>query len=303
MGVRDRAGRSLRDLPLGVHTLAPPSVRRALRHRLGHFYAYEPSFDFHDTPPLLPGEIDGPPDFVGIGVQKAGTTRWFRLIFDHPDAEHLLSRPRPRPFFGPIQKERHFFGRFGAQSFGPEDIADYHGWFPRRPGMVTGEWTPDYLYYPWVPPLMAQAAPAAKLLLILRDPIERFRSGLAGEIRNGAAHVGAANAEAMGHSLYSDNVRRWLDHFPAEQLLILQHERCVREPAEQLEATYRFLGLDPGHRVADIARPVHQTVEDKAALDEGVRARLLDIFRPDIAELVKLVPSLDLTLWPSAKGL
>jgi hypothetical protein len=292
----------LRDLPLGVHKTVPPGARRAFRHRLGRYYAWEVGFNFHDTPPLAAGEVDGPPEFVGIGVQKAGTTWWFRLIVNHPGVSHLLSTPRDRVFFGPIQKERHFFARFGKEAFGVRDVAEYHRWFPRRIGTVTGEWTPDYLYYPWVPPLVARAAPGAKILLILRDPLQRFRSGYAGAVRYGTDHIGASVAEAVGHSLYADNVRRWLDCFPAEQLLILQYEQCVAEPAEQLRRTYAFLGLDDHHRPADLARPVNKTVEDKAPLDDEVVGRLREIFAPDVAELAKLLPSLDLSLWRAVGG-
>jgi len=131
----------------------------------------------------------------------------------------------------------------------------------------------------------------------LRDPIERFRSGLASEIRNGAAHVGATIAEVVGYTMYAENLRRFLDHFPSEQLLIMQYERCVAAPVEQLVATYRFLGLDPEYRPATLNRPVNKTMEEKIALDADVKSRLRDIFAPDVAELVKLVPTLDLTLW------
>ena len=128
-------------------------------------------------------------------------------------------------------------------------------WFPRLVGTIAGEWTPDYFYYPWVPALLAEAAPAAKLLLILRDPVQRFRSGLAHQIRNGADHVGSTQAEAIGRSLYSDALRRWRACFPAEQLLIMLYEECVAEPGKQLARTYEYLGLDPDFQPADIAGP------------------------------------------------
>ena len=57
-----------------------------------------------------------------------------------------MTKDRRRHFFGPIEKERHFFGRFGLEPFGSSDIKDYHEWFPRKEGRITGEWTPDYLY-------------------------------------------------------------------------------------------------------------------------------------------------------------
>ena len=57
-------------------------------------------------------------------------------------------------------------------------------WFPRPSGSLTGEWTPDYIQCSWVPALLAQAAPGTRLLVLLRDPVERFRSGLAHQRRD-----------------------------------------------------------------------------------------------------------------------
>ena len=288
----------LKDLPLSIHKLVPAEMRGATRHWFNRYYAWEIGFNFHDTPILKPGERNGPPEFVGIGVQKAGTTWWWGLIVKHPEVSHFMTKDRRRHFFGPIEKERHFFGRFGLEPFGSSDIKDYHEWFPRKEGRITGEWTPDYLYYPWVPPLVANAAPDAKLLLILRDPIQRFRSGYAAALRERRAdHWGAGVAEALGHSLYADNVSRWLDHFPSEQLLILQYESCVAQPTEQLMRTYRFLGIDPDYRPKKIVRPINKTVEAKDFLDNDVELRLRDIFGPDVEKLAKLVPDLDLSLW------
>jgi hypothetical protein len=167
---------------------------------------------------------------------------------------------------------------------------------------MAGEWTPDYFYYPWVPPLLARAAPQTKLLLILRDPVQRFRSGLAHQVRNGADHVGSAQAEAVGRSLYSDALRRWQACFPPDQLLVMQYETCVAEPVRQLVKTYEFLGLDPSYRPADLREEVNKTVEAKAGLPEDALDRLDGIFAPDLAALARLLPDLDLSLWPSTRG-
>ena len=61
----------------------PPNVRLAALHRLGRYAPWEARFDF--TPPAPgPGEEVGAPDFVGIGVQKAGTTWWYALDAEPP---------------------------------------------------------------------------------------------------------------------------------------------------------------------------------------------------------------------------
>jgi hypothetical protein len=294
----DQAAKSLGGLT-GLQTAIPMSLRRYVGRRLGRRYPHEFDFDFHETPPLGDGEVAGPPEFVGIGAQEAGTSWWFHLITRHPQVSYMRIKRTDRYFYSSIQKERRFFARFGTEPFGPSDIEEYHRWFPRKPGKITGEWTSDYLYEPWVPELLAQAAPDAKILVNLRDPVERFRSGCALSLRYGADHQGTVLAEAVGRSLYADSLTRWFDHFPAEQILVLLFEDCVAASAQQLKRTYSFLDLDADYIPPDIDRPRHKTVESKPKLDDEVRRRLGGIFAPDVAKLAKLLPTLDFSQWPS----
>jgi hypothetical protein len=266
----------------------PPQARLRLLHGLGRFAPWESGFDF--TPPVLdPGEKAGPPDFVGIGVQKAGTTWWYELIAAHPD---VSTHPG-------IHKERHFLSRFATQSFGPADIEDYHGWFPRRAGTLAGEWTPDYLDFPWVPPLLAQAAPHTRLLLMLRDPVERFRSGLAHHWRHRGSITGAIVADAVSRGFYHRALRHWADHMDRDRLLVLQYERCTEDPAGQLARSYRFLGLDDSFVPADLHRSVGPTTEGRIQVADDARRRLINAYAPDVGALAEQFTELDLSLWPN----
>ncbi len=152
-------------------------------HALGKFAPWEEGFD-QKPPRLNPGEVLGAPDFVGIGAQKAGTSWWYQLICLHPD---VYARPD-------IHKERHYFDRYAVRPYGPEQSERYRAWFPRPVGRLSGEWTPDYLSMPWVPDLMSRAAPEAKFLVILRDPVERIASGLA-HVRRDAGSVALSDAK------------------------------------------------------------------------------------------------------------
>ncbi len=263
-----------------------PRTRRAVLHRFGYFAPWEDGFDF-TPPPLRPGEVPGSPDFVGIGVQKGGTSWWFELIADHPGVSVRDD----------IHKERHYFSHYGTEPFGASDVQRYHGWFPRVPGTIAGEWTPDYLGYAWVPPLLFQAAPDAKLLVLLRDPVERFRSGLSFRLSQGAENTEATVADAVRQGFYTRSLRRWLTYFAPEQLLVLQYEQCVRDPERQLALTYRFLGL-PDHQPGDLRRPINVSGE-KLPIDEEARQRLTSLYRPDVTELLSLFPALDSSLWPN----
>ena len=266
----------------------PPSVRRALLHRAGRFAPWEEGFDF--TPPELgPDEETGPPDFVGIGAQKAGTTWWYELIVAHPG---VWARPD-------LHKERHFLARFGQAGFGPDDAAAYRCWFPRRPGTIAGEWTPDYLHWPWVPGLLAVAAPDARLLVILRDPVERFCAGVAHQWRNGAPRIAATAADAMARGFYFECLSRWWAHFDQSRMLVLQYERCAADPRAQMARTYRFLGLDSEFEPPGLERRVSATGAHRFVLDEELRRRMVEIYLPDVNALVRHLPDLDLGLWPN----
>jgi hypothetical protein len=266
----------------------PPHVRHAALHGLGRYAPWEAGFDF--TPPEKnPNDEVGPPDFVGIGVQKAGTTWWYTLVLSHPD----VSSPSD------IHKERHFFDRFGSRSFSSSDVSDYWGWFPRSPGTRAGEWTPDYFTYPWVAPLLHRAAPDTRLLLLLRDPIDRFFSGLAHQRRAGLPWDGSAMADAFERGLYHRALTQWTSHFAANQILVLQYERCVADTNDQLAKTFAFLGLSKYAVVASETPDRSPQTPTRRAYDEDVRTRLVDLYASDVAALAAQLPEIDLSLWPN----
>ncbi|MGH9027017.1 MAG: hypothetical protein ACRDWD_13010, partial [Acidimicrobiia bacterium] len=93
------------------------------------------------SPPRTPAGWEvAAPDFVGVGVQKAGTTWWYELIASHPRVSH-----HARP------KELHFFDRAWEDGFSDADRLRYWRYFPRPDGGVSGEWTPGYLIDFWTP--------------------------------------------------------------------------------------------------------------------------------------------------------
>jgi hypothetical protein len=247
-------------------------------------------------PPPLPecpaGWRTGPPDFVGIGAQRAGTTRWFDLIVAHPQIE---APPATR-------KELHYFDRFHAGGFTAADAEAYGEWFPRPQGRLTGEWTPVYLAAPWVPGMLAAAAPHAKLLVTLRDPIERYLSGLQRHHRTARATDAPLNAmaplEAYMRGFYHAQLTHLLAHFDRSQVLVVQYERCVREPLGELGRTFAFLGVQDTGFVPDLeAHPNRQP--EKPELHPDARRTLVEAYTPDVARLAESFQEIDLALWPN----
>ncbi|MGD0312754.1 MAG: sulfotransferase [Acidimicrobiales bacterium] len=278
---------ALHRLPPGVHRLLPPEQREDLRHRLGRFYPWEAGYDF-SPPPLGAGERPGPPDFVGVGAMMAGWRWWYRLIAGHPA---VWSRPD-------IPVARHYLSHFCTARFGADEVQRYHAWFPRRQGTVTGEWSASYSAEPWVAPLLARAAPDARLVLLVRDPVERLRLGLAVTTDNRGSQVGAHTADAVDRGYYGYQLKRLLEFFPPEQVLTLQLEQCRADPMGEAARTYRFLGLDDSHRPLSRQPPSTATAGWAGHEDPDTDRRLTELYVEDVVELLSLVPELDVTLWP-----
>ena len=110
-------------------------------------------------PACPPGWRIDPPDFVGVGVKKGGTTWWSRAVFAHPD------------ILAPVKKELRFFQHHWDEEFTEQGVVEYHRYFPRPDGgKATGEWTPNYMFDPWTARRLQRAAPDARILVIPRYP-------------------------------------------------------------------------------------------------------------------------------------
>lgn len=266
----------------------PKDVAALLRTRFGTARPWDPGVVL--TPPdPQPGEVTGPPDFVGVGTQKSGTSWWYEVIATHPDVHDVAA----------AHKERHYFSRYYDTAFGDADATGYHRWFPRPEGRLVGEWTPQYMHQPWVPALLARSAPDAKLLVMLRDPIERYRSGMTHYAARGRDLDSPLAVDAVARGRYAEELHHLHRSFAPEQILVLQYEACRRDPLTQSRRTFEFLGLDPDQETTGIDAEVNTTRVEKVNVPDHLAATLRELYRSDIDELLKLVPDLDLDLWPN----
>jgi hypothetical protein len=244
------------------------------------------------TPPRCPPSWQvGPPDFVGVGVQRGGTSWWFDELAHHPD----LHLPPDRP------KEVHFFDGYSNRPLGADDIARYHAWFPRPEGGRSGEWTPSYVYEPWCVPMLVRAAPDARLLVMLRDPMDRFRSALLFELRRDSGHPDAV-LDAYHRGLYTNQIARLQQYARPEQVLVLTYEEARADTNPTLRRTFTFVGLDPDRCPApEAAKRPHNR---RARIEQELPRELLDDlearYRDDIASLAGLLPDVDFGRWPTA---
>lgn len=242
----------------------------------------------------------GPPDFVGVGCGKAGGSWWYDLLLGHPQVvpNRLDS------------KELHYFCHHDFRGPDAAAIALYREAFARPAGKRCGEWSGNFLNHPLAVEWLAAAAPQAKLIALLRNPVDRAVSNwnqFRAVRRKNVSLTGEAAAlfddyslfpEALWSCLIAHPLRQLLARYPREQLLVLQYEAVKADPRAAFRRTCEFLGVDPERGPTDFARPVNQREYVVPRPDAAARARLADYFAGDVRLLKELLPELDLDLWP-----
>ncbi|MHC5057291.1 MAG: sulfotransferase domain-containing protein [Planctomycetota bacterium] len=195
------------------------------------------------------------PDYLIIGAQKCGTTSLYYHLARHPEV-------KPARFM-----EIHFFDRHYRR--GPRW---YRSHFPRcgpgdtsrdSRGFICGEATPDYLTDPGVPERVMRTVPAAKLIVLLRNPTARAYSHYRHDVRRGraretfekevAAELKSPVTQApdevpesrsyLRAGMYAIHLARWLAVFPRKQLLVIRSEDYFRETDLVEQTVLPFLGL------------------------------------------------------------
>ncbi len=204
------------------------------------------------------------PQFFIAGVPKAGTTSLYAALVRHPE------------LFLPTVKEPKFFLSDGPppRHGGPGDAQTYqeHIWRrdeyealfePAGPDRLRGEATPFYLYDRAAQERIHRLVPQAKLILVLRDPVDRaysnwshlWSAGLEPEAdfltacerepeRRAAGWADIWHYQAMGS--YGSQLRDLFTRFDRDQVLILRYRDLHDDPVDTLDTVCRFLGVSTG---------------------------------------------------------
>jgi hypothetical protein len=232
-----------------------------------------------------------PPDFIGVGSSDAGINWWHAALRAHPEIHSRRFRKRALNFFDP----------FCERPMTDADVDAYHREFPRRRGRLTSEWSARYAYDAWTPPLLARAAPEAKLLLLVSDPIDRYRVRLARFLEKGHSYDPVRFMTDMtNRGRYLAQIERLTHWFPADRVLVLQYEKCRADPAAEYARTLRFLGVRDDYVPRALGEP---DAVDPAPLWPDLDAALHAEFDGHVKALANAVPEIDLALWPNFASL
>jgi hypothetical protein len=270
-------------------------------------------------------EPGGPPDFVGVGALGSGTGWWHAMLLAHPE----IRAPRAH------RRALHFFDKFAARELTGADIAAYHERFPHRPGTITGEWTGRYMFDAWTPPLLRRVAPQAKLLVMVSDPIERYRAIFTERLGRRKAGELLFMTDVVDRRSFGSQLARLRRFYDADRILVLQFERCRRDPLGEYRRTLEFLGVrDRDFAPRRLRRKAAGKPESlmvsaflRLGLPEGTRRRVGEkltgrpaprrtaqlwpeleeslhvALDPEVEALAAMAPDLDLSLWPNFRHL
>lgn len=186
------------------------------------------------------------PDFIGIGAQRAGTTRLYELLKQHPE----ICMPRHR-------KEVHYFDRYYHKG-----ERWYRSLFDHCKGRCTGEITPAYIYGEGCAERIYALLPDVKLIAVLRSPIDRAYSQFKFTIRE-KGYSGSftdfleEHEDAIERGLYFKQISRYLDYFPRENMKILLFEDMVANPEKEMSEVFAFLGVDTSFTPIDMVKRVN----------------------------------------------
>ena len=197
-------------------------------------------------------------DFFIVGAPKSGTTSLYHYLNEHPEIS-MSSQKEPDYFSdADIQNEGMYYGKNRIDT-----SKKYHSLFDdNSESKLKGEASVSYLFYKNVPQKIKSYNPEAKIIIMLRDPIDRafshylmdYRLGLVSDtfediIDQKSVHKNAKlfYQQYIELSEYANQVKRYLNVFDGKEILFIEYEDLKMDVLGIVKKTYLFLGVNQGY--------------------------------------------------------
>ena len=235
------------------------------------------------------------PDFLIIGAARSGTTSLYSYLEHHPNIK------------GAFTKEIHFFDNRYFRGLNwyrihfptlaeNEQILNATG----HP-LVTGEATPTYLFDESVPPKVYDDLPQVKLIVLLRNPVERAFSSHSLMVKMGVEDLSFEDAliredrfpDDLRHvafhykkrGVYIDQIKKWFEYFPPESFLICKSEDFFSDTQSVFNDVCQFIGLP----ACDMDGFPKLNSATKSEMNPSTREKLQDYFEEHNRKLEEML--------------
>lgn len=272
--------------------------RKAISQKIRHIqFLYKPARYFYKNYCNFTSNARASPSFYLIGMSASGTSSFFMNLIKHPQ------------IYPPVKKETRFFNHNFEKG-----MSWYKANFPlkilMKPNQITGEGTPAYMDYSYVPERIKNFTPNAKFIILIRNPIDRAFSSYHKRLQKGFENLSfekAIDAELdliknddnlsntddlaffdlineekprtyLRRNMYSPKIEKWFQTFGnPDQFLILETKELKKHPQETYDKAFKYLGLKK-FKIENLA--IFNVQSNKQQMLGSTRKMLQDFFKP-----------------------
>lgn len=186
------------------------------------------------------------PDFIIVGVHKAGTTSLHHYLDQHSDI--FMTTVKEPNYFSFDENNPLHVGK-NRSMYRIRTLEDYCAVFSNaKPGTKMGEASPSYFHSLLAPERIYRTVPSCKLIISLRNPVDRAYSAYQMSVRTGRTtiefdRIGRDCDRWLVGSLYAESLAKYFKFFDDSMLRVVLFDDIVNNPAAVMEDLFKFVGV------------------------------------------------------------
>lgn len=249
------------------------------------------------------------PNFFIIGAGKSGTTALYEYLLQHPEV--YMSKIKETNFYE-LEGQKILQGYNSEDPEGyfhyPWSVTDRKSYYDlfkdAKEGQAVGEASPMYLYGKKAVNKIKDEIPEAKIIVVLRDPVDRLYSRFYHLVREGRepspnfsdalqkGNIWWKKNDLVQEGFYFTHLKKWYDAFPKEQIKVMLYDDLRKNPQEFVSEIYSFIGVNPDFK-PDLDVEYNQSgriknkFKDRLIGQNGIIKRMIHGISPSLVEWMK----------------